>query len=84
MTASAAKLSADVTRDEYRLTKTESNFAEQIATAVWLRRLTDEAAREALGAYALACHGRKPAHARLLAALAKEYHRCRERQDLCG
>jgi hypothetical protein len=84
MSASAARFSEDVTRDEYRLTKTESNFSEQIATAVWLRRLTDEAAREALGSYALACRGRNRTHAGLLAALAHEYHLCRERQDLCG
>lgn len=84
MTASAARLSVDVTRDEHGLTKVEFNFAEQIATAVWLRRLTDEAAREALGSYALACHGPKRTPASLLAALAREYHLCRERQDLCG
>lgn len=66
------------------LTEVAAEFAGQIATAVWLRRLTDEAAKEALGAYALACWRLRPARDRLDAALLREYRRRRERQDACS
>lgn len=67
-----------------RLTQVAADFAGQIATAVWLRRLTDEAAREALGSYALACAATGPARERMGAALLSEYRRRRERQDACS
>lgn len=84
MDASSVRQEAEITRAAYRLTRIESDFAGQIATAVWLRRLTDEAAREALGSYAIACHGGREARAGLRAALEREYRRCRERQDICS
>ena len=46
--------------DEGRLTQIEVRFAEQIAMAVWLRKITDEAARDTLGLYALAGRRDKP------------------------
>lgn len=61
----------------------ESTFAGQIATAVWLGNLTEQAALEALTSYAIACHLRERANSlRLRAALLTEYRRTRERQDL--
>jgi hypothetical protein len=67
-----------------RLTQVEADFALQIATIVWLGRLTEEAALDAIGAYALAGRRGKPAQALLWAALVAEYLHCRERQDLCS
>lgn len=61
------------------------DFAGQIAIAVWLGRLTDEAAQEALGSYAMACHqGERTSCVRLKEALFSEYRRRRERQDACS
>lgn len=59
-------------------------FAGQVATAVWLGKLTDEAAGEALWSYAMACHGgARPAATRMLGALVGEYRRRREWQEVC-
>jgi hypothetical protein len=66
------------------LTPIEAHFAQQIAMAVWLRKLTDEGARDTLGLYALAGRCGKPAQAGLRAALVAEYCDCRERLDLCS
>jgi hypothetical protein len=66
------------------LTQVETSFAQQVATAVWLRKLTDDEARDTLGLYALAGRHGKPAQAGLCAALLAEYYECRERLDLCS
>ena len=84
MDAGSAGYEVEVTSEASRLTRVESNFVGQIAAAVWLHRLTDEAAREALVSYAMARHRARRPHARLWAALEHEYRRCRERQDLCS
>lgn len=84
MEAGSAGYEAEITGEARRLTRVESNFVGQIAAAVWLRRLSDEAAREALVSYAMARHRGKRVHARLWVALEHEYRRCRERQDLCS
>ena len=62
----------------------ERAFACQLATAVWLRQLDNEAALEALSAYSVARFRDRPARACLLAALESEYRLCRERLDLCS
>jgi len=67
-----------------QLTKVAADFVGQIATAVWLCRLTDEAAREALGSFALASAPTRPARDRIGAALLSEYRRRREQQDACS
>jgi hypothetical protein len=70
--------------DERGLGMIAAEFAGQIATAVWLRKLSEEAAREALGSYARACHsGTRRDAAGLLDALVAEYRRRREQQDVC-
>jgi hypothetical protein len=66
------------------LTRAEALFAVQVATSVTLRTLTDEAAREVFGSYAMACRCDKREQSRLWAALVREYRRCRERLDLCS
>ncbi len=69
---------------EITLGAVAADFAGQVATAVWLGKLTDEAACEALWSYALACHGgARPASTRMCAALTSEYRRRREWQDAC-
>lgn len=68
-----------------RLTRISAEFAGQLATAVWLRKLTDEAAREALWSYAMSCHGgTRPEAMRMLEALTAEYRRRRDWQDACS
>lgn len=63
---------------------TSSEFAGQVAVAVWLDKMSEEAAREALRCYAMARYAKSPGEAkRLLAALMGEYRRRREQQDLC-
>ncbi len=84
MDASSTRHEATVASEPLALTRTDSDFAVQIATAVWLHRLTDEAACEALGSYAMARGRARGDHGRLWAALEREYRRCRERQDLCS
>lgn len=62
-----------------------ADFAGQIATAVWLGKLTGEAAREALWCYSLACHrGKRWESIAMREALTVEYRRRRERQDACS
>jgi hypothetical protein len=68
-----------------RLTNMTSEYVGRIAVAVWIGRLTDEAAREALGAYAAACQGMEKARPeRLHEAMLAEYRHRREGQDLCS
>ena len=66
------------------LTRLDADFTVQIATAVWLSRLSEEAALEALNSYAIASERGKRAQVRLRVALLREYRRCRERQDICS
>jgi hypothetical protein len=72
------------TADARCLTDIEVGFALQVATAAWLGKVTDDAARDVLGLYALAVRRGKPAQARLWSALVGEYRHCRERLDLCS
>jgi hypothetical protein len=68
-----------------KLNTVAADFAGQIAIAVWLGKLTEEAAHEALGSYAMACHqARRTPCLRLREALVIEYRRRRERQDACS
>ncbi len=65
-------------------TEVERGFACRLATSVWLAELDDDAARDALYAYAMA-RSRDPwAQACLRVALLTEYRLCRERLDLCS
>ncbi len=67
------------------LTSVEVKFAGQIATAVWLSKLTDASAREALLSYAIARHPCRRELSRLLeVALTSEYLHWRERQDIAS
>jgi hypothetical protein len=66
------------------LSRTESDFAAEISTFVWLGSFTDPMARSVLRAYARACRRWPPDQALLSTALVREYCRCRERQDLCS
>jgi hypothetical protein len=62
-----------------------SEFVGRIAVAVWIGRLTDEAAREALQAYATT--GRRSGQvdaSSLHEAILAEYRHRREGQDLCS
>jgi len=68
-----------------KLSTIATDFAGQIAVAVWLGKLTDEAAREALVSYAMACHqAKRMPCVRLREALVCEYRRRREQQDACS
>lgn len=68
-----------------KLSTVAADFAGQIAIAVWLGKLSDEAAHEALGSFAMACHqARRTSCVRLRDALFCEYKRRRERQDACS
>lgn len=68
-----------------KLNSAAADFAGQIAIAVWLGKLTEEAAREALASYAMACHqAKRISCVRLKEALVAEYRRRRERQDACS
>jgi hypothetical protein len=84
MAAISVSDSATITDDARCLTQVEVDFAQQVATAVWLSKLTDEAARDVLRLYALAVRRGKPAQSRLWAVLVAEYRHCRERLDLCS
>jgi hypothetical protein len=66
------------------LSRTESDFAAEISTFVWLGSFTDPMARAVLRAQARACRKAPPDQARLTADLVREYRRCRERQNLCS
>lgn len=62
-----------------------ADFAGHIATAVWLGKLSDEAACEALWSYAMACCPGKQCDAAIMRAdLVAEYRRRRDGQDLCN
>ena len=75
----------DTGRSASELSAVESSFAGQIATAVWIGKLTEEAAREALCSYAIACHLSERGNLmRLHTALLSEYRRWRERQDVAS
>jgi hypothetical protein len=67
------------------LTTMTSEFIGRIAVAVWIGRLSDDAAREALRAYVAACEqsGRGQAGGVHDAILAEYRHR-REGQELCS
>jgi hypothetical protein len=68
-----------------RLTSITSEYVGRIAVAVWIGRLTDEAAREALGAYAASCQGIEKASSEgLHEAMLAEYRHRREGQELCS
>jgi hypothetical protein len=67
------------------LNEVAADFAGQIAAAVWLGKLTEDAAREALLSYAIACHqAQRTPCVRLREALVCEYRRRRARQDACS
>jgi hypothetical protein len=66
------------------LSRTESDFAAEISTFVWLGSFTDPMARAVLHAHARACRRAPPDQVLLTAELVREYRRCRERQDLCS
>ena len=62
-----------------------AEFVGRISVAVWIGRLSDEAAREALGAYAEACRRIEqfdPAES--YESILAEYSHRREGQDLCS
>jgi hypothetical protein len=68
-----------------RLTNMTSDYVGRIAVAVWIGRLTEDAAREALGAYAAACQGIERARPDgLREAMLAEYRHRREGQELCS
>jgi hypothetical protein len=66
------------------LSRTESDFAAEVSTFVWLGSFTDRMARGVLHAQARACRRAPPDQALFAAALVREYCRCRERQRLCS
>jgi len=62
-----------------------SEFVSRISVAVWIGKITDEAAREALAAYAAACRRIDLTEAgRVEDAILAEYWHRREGQDLCS
>lgn len=62
-----------------------SEFISRISVAVWIGRLTDEAAREALVAYAAACQRLDVTEAvRVHDTILAEYRYRRDGQDLCS
>ncbi|HUF73291.1 MAG TPA: hypothetical protein VMR74_10375 [Gammaproteobacteria bacterium] len=62
-----------------------SEFVSRISVAVWIGRLTEEAAREALVAYAAACQRIDATEAvHVHEAILSEYRHRREGQDLCS
>jgi len=62
-----------------------SEFVSRIAVAVWVGKLTDEAARAALEAYAAACQRiERTRDGGLRNAVLDEYRHRREGQDLCS
>jgi hypothetical protein len=72
-------------RDMDELGGMTSEFVGRIAVAVWIGRLSDEAARAALEAYAAACQRSRPQRdACLENAVLDEYRHRREGQDLCS
>lgn len=68
-----------------RLNALTSEYIGRISVSVWIGRLTDEAAREALRAYAAACQRIEQAPGGSAAeAVLAEYRRRRDGQDLCS
>jgi hypothetical protein len=62
-----------------------SEFVSRISVAVWIGRITEEAAREALVAYAAACQQIDRMEAgRVQETILAEYRHRREGQDLCS
>lgn len=62
-----------------------TDFVGRLAVAVWIGRLSDEAACAALDAYAAACQRIEPAEGSNLRQVAlAEYRHRREGQDLCS
>lgn len=62
-----------------------ADFVGRISVAVWIGRLSDQAACEALQAYAEACReGDRPASGSMRDLLLAEYRRRREGQELCS
>jgi predicted secreted protein len=62
-----------------------SEFVGRISVAVWIGRLSDDAAREALGAYAATYRRVDSAYADSLhEAILAEYRHRREGQELCS
>ena len=62
-----------------------TDFVGRIAVAVWLGKLSDDAAREALRAFAAACQRAEPAAGDAVHdALLAEYRHRRDGQDLCS
>lgn len=62
-----------------------SEFVGRLAVAVWIGKLTEDAAREVLRAYSAACRQlEQPAEPGVHEAILAEYRRRREGQDLCS
>lgn len=62
-----------------------SEFVGRISVAVWIGKLSDDAACEALEAYASACEETAAEHpARVHEAILAEYRYRRDGQDLCS
>lgn len=62
-----------------------SEYVGRIAVAVWIGRLTDEAAREALGVYAAAYQAQCQTHpVDVQEAILAEYLHRRDGHDFCG
>jgi len=62
-----------------------SEFIGRISVAVWIGRLTDEAARAALEAYAAACRQIDEPHpVNVHEAILAEYRHRRDGQELCS
>jgi hypothetical protein len=62
-----------------------SEFVGRISVAVWIGKLTDDAACEVLEAYAAACTETEAVHpARVHEAILAEYRYRRDGQDLCS
>jgi hypothetical protein len=68
-----------------RLSSMTSEYVGRIAVAVWIGKLSDEAAREALKAYAAAYHSSERSPPEILQdKILAEYRYRREGQDLCS
>lgn len=68
-----------------RLNAMTSEYIGRIAVAVWIGKLTDEAAREALGAYAAACRVIEDAQIETVREeILAEYRYRRDGHDLCS
>jgi hypothetical protein len=62
-----------------------SDFVDRISGAVWIGKITDEAAQQALEAFAVAYQRSGWAQSgNMRDVILAEYRYCRERQDLCS